>query len=191
MTAKIKTENVLLHVCCAPCSCAIIDALLKEGFRPTLFFYNPNIFPRQEYDKRKASVTAYAIKLDLRVVEADYDNDVWEERVKGLEDEPERGRRCSHCFDMRLERTALFASENGFLMFATTNGFARWKAIDQVNQSGVLAASRYPGLIFLDRNWRLGNAQILANAISKQENFYSQNYCGCRFSLRKTPARNA
>jgi hypothetical protein len=186
MTDQIKTEKLLLHVCCAPCSCAIIAALLKEGFSPTLFFYNPNIYPRQEYDLRKALVMAYAAKLGLRVVEADYDNEAWEERVKGLENEPERGQRCTRCFDMRFERTALYASENGFSMFATTNGFARWKDINQVNRSGVLAASRYPGMTFLDRNWRLGNAQVLANAISKQENFYRQTYCGCRFSLQKT-----
>jgi predicted adenine nucleotide alpha hydrolase (AANH) superfamily ATPase len=151
---------------------------------PHALFYNPNIHPRQEYDLRKASVMAYAAKLGRGVVEADYDHEAWEERVKGLEDEPERGQRCTKCFDMRLERTALYAYENRFSQFATTNGFARWKDINQVNRSGILAASRYPGMTFWSRNWRLGNAQILANSISKQEKFYRQNYCGCRFSLK-------
>jgi epoxyqueuosine reductase len=183
MKKTVETQKLLLHVCCAPCSCAIIDILLKEGTSPTLFLYNPNIYPRHEYELRKASVIAYAFKLRLPVVEADYDLKAWEDRVKGLENEPERGKRCSKCFDMRLERTALYAYEYGFEAFATTNSFSRWKDRSQVDQSGLMAASHYPGICYWDRNWRLGDAQTLASIITRQENFYRQTYCGCRFSL--------
>ncbi len=179
----IPTRRILLHVCCAPCSCAIINILLEEDFLPVLFFYNPNIFPRKEYELRKASVLAYAAKLDLPFVDADYDNELWEERVKGLEQEPERGKRCSACFDMRLERAALYAYENSFSILATTNSIARLKNMNQVNASGVRAAARYPGMIFLDRNWRIGDALKKASQITLKENFYRQTYCGCRFSI--------
>jgi epoxyqueuosine reductase len=191
MKAAVMLRSLLLHVCCAPCSCAIIDVSLKEGFSPTLFFYNPNIHPRHEYDLRKASVMAYAAKLRLPVVEADYDLELWEDWIKGLENEPERGKRCSKCFDMRLERTALYAYEHGFEVFATTNSFSRWKDRSQVDQSGLKAVSRYLGIRYWDRNWRLGNAQNLASIITEQENFYRQTYCGCRFSLNNRQTRKS
>jgi predicted adenine nucleotide alpha hydrolase (AANH) superfamily ATPase len=185
MSNTISPKKLLLHVCCAPCSGAVIDLLLKEGLSPTVYFYNPNIYPRNEYDLRKDSIVKYVNKLHLPLVDADYDSAAWLEQVKGLENEPERGKRCSKCFDMRLERTALYAHENGFGMIATTNGFARWKDQAQVNQSGLKAASKYPGMIYWDRNWRLGGAQTLAAEITKQENFYRQTYCGCQYSINK------
>jgi predicted adenine nucleotide alpha hydrolase (AANH) superfamily ATPase len=180
-----KTTSPLLHVCCAPCSGPIIEKMLADGFTPTIFFYNPNIHPREEYEKRKASVTAFVLKKGLRLIDCDYDPDRWMARVKGLEAEPERGKRCSVCFDIRLERSALYASEHEFTHFATTNGIARWKDIEQVNQSGLKAASHYPGLTFMAINWRKDGASARISAIAKQEKFYQQAYCGCRFSLRK------
>ena len=177
-------EKVLLHSCCAPCSCAIIDQLLSEGIRPAIFFYNPNIDTVEEYLRRKVAVTSYAHKHSLEVVDVDYDPDVWKARVKGLEQEPERGKRCTVCFDVRLERTALYCMENGYRAFATTNGIGRWKDLEQVNASGRRAAARYPGLVFLDRNWRVNNALGKAAEITRQEGFYRQKYCGCIYSKK-------
>lgn len=182
---ELSTRRVLLHVCCAPCACGIIDILLKEDLRPFLYFYNPNISPTEEYEHRKASIKQYAVRLGLDFIDADYENELWEQRIIGLEKEPERGKRCSLCFDLRLEKSALYASENGFSIFATTNGIGRWKDINQVNQSGLKAASRYPGLIFMDRNWRKGNTLTLSAQITLKEGFYRQKYCGCRFSQPK------
>ncbi len=177
-------KTVLLHTCCAPCSCAIIEQLLSEGIRPDLFFYNPNVHPFDEYLQRKASVIAYARKKKLDLIDADYDPETWLALVKGFENEPERGKRCSICFDIRLKKTAEYASTHQYKLFATTNGISRWKDMDQVNHSGRLAALPYSGLAFLDRNWRLDHAQAKASRITKEEQFHTQNYCGCIFSFR-------
>ncbi|MBF0594155.1 MAG: epoxyqueuosine reductase QueH [Candidatus Omnitrophica bacterium] len=180
MSSKIKT--ILLHCCCAPCSGAIIDQLISEQITPTLFFYNPNVHPVDEYMRRKSSIEAYALKIDVPFFDADYDPDVWHKAVKGIEKEPERGKRCTACFDLRLEKTALFANKNGFASFATTNGIGRWKDIDQVNAAGLRAAQKYPGLSFLPRNWREGDALTKGARISRREGFYRQTYCGCIYS---------
>jgi predicted adenine nucleotide alpha hydrolase (AANH) superfamily ATPase len=151
---------------------------------PVIFFYNPNIHPLQEYLLRKASVAAYAQKMALEVIDGDYDPEYWMSAVKGLESEPERGRRCAKCFDVRLGRTAQYAHDHGFKCFATTNGIGRWKDLKQVNASGHRAAARYPGLTFLDRNWRENDALAKASGISKAEGFFRQTYCGCIYSRK-------
>ncbi|MBF0121793.1 MAG: epoxyqueuosine reductase QueH [Candidatus Omnitrophica bacterium] len=182
--SEVLPGRILLHVCCAPCSGVIIETLLQEKFLPSLFFYNPNIVPFQEYELRKRSVIAFAQRVGIPFVDADYDHEAWLERVKGLEDERERGQRCSVCFNMRLERSALYAFENKFSVFTTTNGMSPRKDMNQVNDSGLRAASRYPGLTFWARNWRLNGAVERSMGISKKEGFYKQLYCGCPFSLK-------
>ena len=119
-------------------------------------------------------------------IDADYDKDNWFKRIKGLENEPERGERCTKCFDMRFERSALYAHENNFSLFATTLGISRWKDLDQVNNSGLRAADRYSGLNFWDFNWRKAGGSPRMIEISKREEFYQQEYCGCVYSLRDT-----
>lgn len=184
---SLRKGSLLLHVCCAPCSGPIIETILNEGFLPTIFFYNPNVHPKEEYEFRKASVVAYAKKKRILMVDADYDDKNWFDCIKGLENEPERGRRCSICFDIRLNRTAQYAHENGFKRFATTNSIARWKNLEQVNRSGIMAASRYPNITFMAVNWRKNGADKRISIIAKREGFYKQEYCGCVFSLQ---ARN-
>lgn len=178
-------KSLLLHTCCAPCSCAIIEQLLSEGIRPDLFFYNPNIHPFAEYLQRKASVIAYARKKGLDLIDADYEPEAWLALVQGLEDEPERGKRCAICFAMRFKKTAEYAHEHQYKFFATTNGLSRWKDMGQVNTIGRQAALSCPGLTFLDRNWRLNNALGKASRIIKEERFHAQNYCGCSFSKKR------
>lgn len=186
MSADRPYENhrVLLHTCCAPCSCSIIDQLLSEGALPDILFYNPNVHPLDEYLLRKAVVVKYSLKMGLKMIDMDYDPENWFDRVKGLEHEPERGKRCSLCFDMRLERAARYAHDNKYRFFATTNGIGRWKDMDQVNRSGRAAALPFSGLTFLDRNWRLKNSQAKAAQIIKKEQFYAQTYCGCTYSRK-------
>lgn len=153
----------------------------------TVFFYNPNIDPVAEYEKRKAEVIRFATKLNIAFVDADYEPDVWSKRVKGLEQEPERGLRCQKCFDLRMERTAHFAQENGFAVFATTLAASRWKDQQQVNTAGLLAAQSHPGLTFWAQDWRKAGGSQLMETISRQENFYRQKYCGCCYSLQNLP----
>lgn len=176
--------KLLLHCCCAPCSGAIIERTIARGILPTLFFYNPNIHPQAEYEQRKAEVVRFAIKCNVPYIDADYDPAEWFAHVRGLESEPERGARCRACFDLRLERTALYAHDNGFAVFATSLGMSRRKNLEQVNAAGFLAASRHVGLRYWDGNWRKQGGSDRAAELARQEGFYRQNYCGCVFSQR-------
>ena len=182
-------KRVLLHVCCAPCSGEIIEAILASDIHLTLFFYNPNIFPESEYEKRKAEIIRFELKKGVAVIDADYDADHWLDRVKGLENEPERGRRCTLCIAMRQEMTALYAHEAGFPVIATSLGISRWKDMDQVNACGRQAVNRYPGIMYWDYNWRKNGGSQRMHEIRKREDFYQQDYCGCQFSLRDTLKR--
>ena len=139
---------LLLHSCCAPCSGEVMEALLVSGIRYTIFFYNPNIHPQREYELRKNENIRFAEKHGIPFVDADYDTDNWFARAKGLENEPERGARCTACFDMRFERTALYAHENGFSVFSSSLGISRWKDMAQINGCGARAAGRYPDLVY-------------------------------------------
>ena len=187
---KLETPNgessLLLHSCCAPCAGEIMEAVAASEIKTTVYFYNPNIHPLQEYELRKEENKRYCQKLGLDFIDADYDKDNWFKRIKGLENEPERGERCTKCFDMRFERSALYAHENNFFLFATTLGISRWKDLDQVNNSGLRAADRYSGLNFWDFNWRKAGGSPRMIEISKREEFYQQEYCGCVYSLRDT-----
>ena len=181
-----KEKKLLLHSCCAPCAGEIMEAVAASGIETTIYFYNPNIHPKEEYEIRKDENIRFAEKLGFDFIDADYDKDNWFDRVKGLEDEPERGERCTVCFDMRFERTALYAYENNFKIFATTLGISRWKDLEQINNSGLKAAKRYNGLGFWDFNWRKQGGSSRMLEISKKEKFYKQEYCGCVYSLRDT-----
>ncbi len=179
-------KKVLLHSCCAPCSGEVMEAIRASGIEYTIFFYNPNIHPREEYELRKSENIRFAEKHGVPFVDADYDTDNWFERAKGLEWEPERGARCTMCFDMRFERTALYAHEHGFHVITSCLGISRWKNMEQINESGVRAASRYPGMSYWTYNWRKKGGAARMIEISKRENFYQQEYCGCIYSLRDT-----
>ena len=119
LTMPNNGKKLLMHSCCAPCAGEIMEAVAASGIDTAIYFYNPNIHPREEYEIRKEENIRFAEKLGFDFIDADYDKDNWFERVKGLEDEPERGKRCTVCFDMRFERSALYAKENGFDVFAT------------------------------------------------------------------------
>jgi len=179
-------KKVLLHSCCAPCSGEVMEAMLASGIEYTIYFYNPNIHPLKEYELRKEENIRFAEKFGVPFVDADYDRDNWFERARGLEWSPERGERCTMCFDMRFERTALYAHENGFPVMTSCLGISRWKDMKQINACGVRAAAAYPDLMYWDFNWRKGGGSSRMIEISKRESFYQQEYCGCVYSLRDT-----
>ena len=181
-----ENSNLLLHSCCAPCAGEIMEALAASNIKTTVYFYNPNIHPIEEYEIRKNENKRFCDKLGFECIDGDYDKDNWFERIKGLEDEPERGKRCTQCFDMRFERSALFAQENGFGVYATTLGISRWKDMEQINSSGLRAAKRYEDVSYWDFNWRKQGGSSRMVEISKREEFYQQEYCGCVYSLRDT-----
>lgn len=181
----MKTDNMrlLLHTCCAPCSAAIIEWLLANGIRPVLFYFNPNIYPREEYDIRKAECSRYAASLGIEIIDGDYDHAAWREEVHGLEGDPERGRRCLQCFRMRMLATARMAHERGFDRFATTLASSRWKSLQQIAEAGHWAASQFDGVEFLEKNWRKGGLSERRRALLVENGFYNQQYCGCEFSM--------
>ena len=179
-------RRVLLHSCCAPCAADIMSEMTRAGIDYTILFYNPNIHPEKEYLLRKQENIRYAEKLGVPFIDLDYDTDNWFARTRGLENEPERGIRCTACFDMRFERSALYAAEHGFKVFTSSLGISRWKNMEQINDCGVRAAARYADLAYWTFNWRKGGGSARTVEISKQEQFYQQEYCGCVYSLRDT-----
>ena len=186
LEAPGNVSRILLHSCCAPCEGEVLETLLESSIQPTVFFYNPNIHPKREYELRKDEDKKFCEKIGVEHVDVDYDVRNWFERVKGLEWEPERGARCTVCFDMRFERTALYAHENDFLVFSSSLGISRWKNMEQINGCGERAAARYDDLTYWNYNWRKAGGSQRMIEISKREGFYQQEYCGCVFSLRDT-----
>ncbi|HAV5306715.1 TPA: epoxyqueuosine reductase QueH [Acinetobacter baumannii] len=179
-------NKLLLHSCCAPCSGEVMESLIESNINFSIFFYNPNIHPVKEYLIRKEENIRFAEKHNIPFIDADYDTDNWFARAKGMENEPERGIRCTMCFDMRFERTALYAYENGFSLISSSLGISRWKNMAQINDCGIRAASHYPDIQYWDYNWRKNGGSSRMIEISKREEFYQQEYCGCVYSLRDT-----
>ena len=179
-------SKLLLHSCCAPCSGDIMKRLLDSNINYTVFFYNPNIHPHEEYMLRKEENMSFAKKYEIPFIDADYNPRAWFEITKGMEHEPERGKRCSTCFDMRFIKTSEYAYNNGFDVISSTLGISRWKDMNQINISGKYAASKFKGLSYWDFNWRKENGSHRMIEVSKDEGFYMQEYCGCVYSLRDT-----
>jgi predicted adenine nucleotide alpha hydrolase (AANH) superfamily ATPase len=177
--------QILLHACCAPCSAAIVEHLLNNDYQPVIFYYNPNIYPYQEYEKRKSESERHAKLLGIEFIDADYEHDTWLNAVRGLENEPERGNRCLACFRLRLSISAKYAAEHGFYSFATTLASSRWKNLSQIEQAGNDAASLFKGLTFIANNWRKGGLTERRNELIRRYGFYNQLFCGCEFSHRQ------
>lgn len=175
--------TVLLHTCCAPCSSAIIECLMKHGITPTIYYCNPNIYPLEEYEIRKNECSRYARSLGLEIIDADYDHEDWLREMKGLEQEPERGNRCLKCFKYRLLNTAKYAIEHDFNVITTTLASSRWKSLEQIEEAGRFAESQVPGVVFWAQNWRKGGLSERRIQIIKEYGFYNQQYCGCEFSM--------
>ncbi len=186
LTTPNGEKKLLMHSCCAPCAGEIMEALAVSDIETTIFFYNPNIHPKEEYQLRKAENIRFAQKLGMDFVDADYDKDNWFDRTKGQENEPERGARCTSCFDMRFEVTAQYAKDNGFDLISSTLGISRWKDMNQINHCGARATNPYAGITYWDFNWRKQGGSSRMLELSKREAFYQQEYCGCVYSLRDT-----
>ena len=192
--------DVLLHACCAPCSSAIVEWMLANGIRPTIYYYNPNIFPREEYEIRKNESKRHAESLGIHWIDGDYNHEMWQQCMRGLEHEPERGRRCELCFAQRLTAAALKAKELGLKYFTTTLASSRWKSLEQIERAGLVAQetvqseivlstlASHPSPLFWAQNWRKGGLYERRNQLLKEFNFYNQQYCGCEFSKQQREA---
>ncbi len=184
---KAEGHAVLLHACCAPCSAAIVECMLRNGMRPTVFFSNSNIYPLQEYEVRKQELIRFLEAQDVPYVEDEYDHADWRRAVTGLEDEPERGSRCSVCFQFRLRRAAEYAQAHGFRLLTTTLASSRWKNIRQIDMAGHVAVADCPDVEWWEQNWRKGGLQTRRGELLRLNSFYNQLYCGCEFSLAARP----
>ena len=186
---KLSTPNgekkLLMHSCCAPCAGEIMEAMVAAEIDTTIFFYNPNIHPIQEYELRKAENIRFAQKLGMDFVDADYDVDLWFEQTKNQKNEPERGARCTTCFNLRFAVTAEYAQAHGFDLISSTLGISRWKDMRQINDCGYRSGAKY-NIPYWDFNWRKQGGSSRMLELSKREAFYQQEYCGCVYSLRDT-----
>ncbi|MDR2098990.1 MAG: epoxyqueuosine reductase QueH [Rickettsiales bacterium] len=176
--------RMLLLACCAPCCVAAVEFLAKNGVDATLFFYNPNIHPREEYEKRKREAIRVAGRYALPFVEGEYEPAAYDAATAGFEGEPERGARCSRCFFLRLSRAAEYARENGYDGFSSTLGFSRWKNPLQVDEEGKRAEAA-SGTRYLPVDWRREGLQPRARELIREQEIYEQKYCGCRWSMNK------
>ncbi len=177
--------DVLLHACCAPCSSAIVEWMLANGVRPVIFYFNPNIYPFEEYVIRKEESKRHADSLRVEWIDGDYDHDDWLRVVKGMEKEPERGMRCECCFECRLVASAMEAKRRGIRYFTTTLASSRWKSLEQITRAGLAAQAKVEGTTFWAQNWRKGGLYERRNQLLHEYAFYNQQYCGCEFSMRK------
>ncbi len=170
----------MLHVCCAPCAVAAISRL-RSDFDITAFFYNPNIHPEEEYKLRMLSFRSYVGSANIDLIEGVYDVPAWRESIKGLEKEPEGGRRCAACYTLRMLRTAALAKESGMAYIATTLSTGPSKEAGIINAIGESAALRY-GLTFVPEDFKKKGGYALSLKICRELGIYRQNYCGCSFS---------
>lgn len=172
--------NILLHSCCAPCSTSVIERI-SPYFDITVIYYNPNIEPVEEYEKRKEEEQRFLKQQNIKMVDCDYDNDAWHDAVRGLESEPERGARCYVCYKKRLEYTCKKAKELGFEYFGTTLTLSPYKKSDWVNEIGLKLEKEY-NISFLISDFKKQNGYKRSIELSKEYGLYRQNYCGCIYS---------
>lgn len=175
-------KNLLLHICCAPCAVYVFEKL-KEEYDVTGFFYNPNIHPEKEYLFRLEEVKKISEQLEWKMVYGEYNIKKWFELTKGHGNDPERGERCSLCFNMRLKKTFEFAKENNFDYVASTLSISPYKVTDQINREGFLLSEIY-GVDFLPENFKKKDGYNKSRKIGHDLGIKHQNYCGCVYSRR-------
>jgi len=176
-------NRFLLHSCCAPCGVYVIEQLQKQGYAVSVFYSNDNIYPAEEYERRKGEIEKYCQKNGIEFLEDEYKPEKWLAAVSGLESQPEGGARCAICFKYRLNKTAKKAKELGFDAFGSTLSISPHKNSEVINRVGE-EAEKEIGVTFLAIDWKENNGFRCSCEISKANNFYRQNYCGCQFSMR-------
>ncbi len=187
LSAEGRVPTLLLHSCCAPCSSSVLERL-SEFFRITVFYYNPNLYPDEEYMHRakeqQAFLKRFPAKHPISFLEGAFDKERFMEAVRGMEDLPEGGERCSVCYRLRLEETAKQAKEGGFEFFTTTLSVSPKKDALRLNTIGEQLADSY-GVAYLTSDFKKKNGYLRSCELSKEYGMYRQDYCGCAFSYRE------
>ncbi|MBR4178130.1 MAG: epoxyqueuosine reductase QueH [Bacilli bacterium] len=182
-----KPKRLLLHSCCAPCSSHVIS-FLTNYFDITILYYNPNISPIEEYNKRKEEQIRLIKEIDktnkIDIIDCDYDNNIYEKSIKGYEKCPERGDRCTICFNLRLDKTAKVAKENNYDYFCSTLTVSPYKNSILINEIGKKMEEKY-SIKWLYSDFKKDNGYKHSIELSKKYNLYRQNYCGCKYSVRE------
>lgn len=178
-----KKDKIVLHACCAICSGYPVSFLQDAGYQVIVYFYNPNIYPDNEYQKRLEAERTLCKHFGCELVEADYCPSEFYEVAIGLENEPERGKRCDKCFELRLKKTAEFAKSRGIEEFTTSIVISPHKNFQKLSEIGEKIAQD-EGLNFLAIDFKKKDGFLKTNKISRELELYRQNYCGCKFSLR-------
>ena len=177
-------KKLLLHSCCGPCSTACIERL-TDYFDITILYYNPNIEPLEEYEKRKKYqievINKFKSKNKLDIMDCDWDNQTYKDYVKGLEDCPEGGARCNKCYYLRLDYTAKKALEEGYDYFGTTLTVSPYKHSKTINEIGESISKKY-NIDFLYSDFKKQDGYKRSIELSKEFDLYRQNYCGCSYS---------
>jgi predicted adenine nucleotide alpha hydrolase (AANH) superfamily ATPase len=179
---KRMPKKMLLHVCCANCALHPYETL-KNNFEVTLYFYNPNIQPDKEYGKRLVYAKKAADKYSINLIEGSCDKNEWLDMTNEYREYPEGGQRCEICICMRLEKTAVFAVENGYDIFATTLSVSPHKNSKTVNNTGKMLSEKY-GIEFFEADFKKQDGFKKTMQLSKELDLYRQNYCGCIYSIR-------
>ena len=183
-----STPTLLLHSCCAPCSSYVLNYLSKH-FKITVLYYNPNISPKEEYEKRKQEqirlIQEMPFENKVDIMDCDYDNDQFETLVKGLEEEREGGSRCFRCYRLRLEKTALLASQNHYDYFGTTLTVSPYKNSQKLNEIGYDLEQIYH-IPYLYSDFKKKEGYKKSIEFSKIYHLYRQNYCGCVYSKKQS-----
>ncbi len=173
--------KILLHSCCGPCSSSVIDTL-KDYFDITIYYYNPNIEPKEEYEKRKQEQIRLIKELGyINYIDCDYDNESFKEISKGLEEYKEGGKRCTECFNLRMRNTAIKAKENHFDYFGTTLTVSPHKNSQIINELGSKIEKELK-INYLYADFKKHNGYLKSIELSKKYNLYRQNYCGCHYT---------
>ena len=182
----MEKKRLLLHSCCGPCSTSVIDKL-KNDYNLTIFYYNPNIYPKEEYYKRLTTQKEYLQKSNqnISVIDGTYDDSsLFEKEFLGLENCPEGGNRCEKCMFLRLKKTAEYAKNNGYDVFTTTLSVSPHKNANLINKLGNEFSKKY-NINYLESNFKKKDGFLNSIKLSKQYSLYRQNYCGCKYSLPK------
>ena len=182
--AQYENKKILLHACCGICSAYPISMLQEKGYSVSVYFCNPNLDTKEEFQRRLDAQRTVCENLSVELISEEYNHKEYLEKIKGLENEPEKGKRCLECIQLRLSKTAKYAKDNGYKIFTTSLVISPHKNYEKITEIGKTQAKIFD-LEYLDINFKKKDGFLKTNIISKELGIYRQNYCGCEFAKNR------